>query len=203
MRVKRPFPPQEFEEASQHRFAPSPALSEWVKTAYLAEDGPLFNPDHQHLQRARIGFLWTNVPCKKQMRSVAGTAEIPGGRGSVWSKARVQYQLDQWFRFRLHFLITLDAPYALECDDIHFAALVDHELYHCAQAVDAFGCRRYTKDGDPVFSLRGHDVSEFTGVVRRFGMEGASAGVKEFVEAANQPPQFSAASISRVCGSCR
>lgn len=201
--LERPFPPEEFEEPGRDLFAPSPALCAWVRASYLAEDGPLQNPDHRHLARARIGFLWTSVPCKKQGKSVAGTAEIPGGQGSVWSKARAKFQLFEWFRQDLHFLITLDASYALECDDVHFAALIDHELYHCAQAVDAFGCRRFNKEGDPVFSMRGHDVSEFTGVIRRYGIAGASDGVKEFVEAANQPPLFSSTAISRVCGSCR
>ena len=200
--LERPYPPEEFEEPGRDLFAPSPQLMSWVKTVYLTEDGPLYNSDHRHLARARIGFLWTNVACKKQGKSVAGTAEIPGGQGSVWSKARAAFQLFEWFRQPLHFLITLDATYALECDDVHFAALVDHELYHCAQAVDASGCRRYNKEGEPVFSLRNHDVEEFVGVVRRFGIGAAAAGTAQLVAAAGKDPEIAEIRLSQACGNC-
>lgn len=187
---------------SEAQFEPSPELRLWVQQAFLEEDGPLHNPDHGHLRRARIGFLWTNVPNTKQGKSVAGTAEIPSSQGSVWGKARAKYQLDGWFRDRLHFLITLDASYAFECDDVHFAALIDHELYHCAQARDIFNCPRFTKDGDPVFALRGHDAEEFVGVVRRYGVGAAASGVAELVAAASLTPEIARIKISQACGTC-
>lgn len=202
MKLERPYPPEEFEAPGRDLFAPAPALMEWAKASYLTEGGLLYNSDHRHLARARIGFLWTSVPCKKQMKTVAGTAEIPGGQGSVWGKARAKFQLFEWFRQPLHFLITLDAGYALDCDDVHFAALIDHELYHCAQAVDAFGCRRYNKDGDPVFSMRGHDVEEFVGVVRRFGIGAAAAGAAQLVAAAGTAPEIAEIKIAQACGNC-
>ena len=131
-----PSPPEEMTlEDWIPQFAPSPTLAHWVHQQYLTEGGLLHNPDHSHLQQAKIGFLWTNVPNKRQMHAVAGTAEMPTSQGGVWAKARARYQLMQWFRQELHFLITLDSRYAAEADDMHFAALVDHELYHCAQAV--------------------------------------------------------------------
>lgn len=202
MDIERPFPPEEFEEPGRDLFEPSPEMREWVEASYLTEDGLLYNPDHRHLARARLGFLWTNVPHKKQMKRVAGTAEMPASQGNVWAKARGQYQLDQWFRQPLHFLIILDASYALECDDVHFAALIDHELYHCAQAVDAFGCRRYNKEGEPVFSMRGHDVEEFVGVVRRFGIGAAEDAAAQLVAAAGIAPEIAAIKVSQACGNC-
>ncbi|WP_267902481.1 putative metallopeptidase [Sinorhizobium meliloti] len=40
----------------------------------------------------------------------------------------------------------------------------------------------------PVFTVRGHDVEEFVGVVRRYGAD--AAGVRAIVDAANRPPEI-------------
>lgn len=204
LETRRPRPPEALLDDTRPAFAPSPELRAWVRSAFLEDGGPLFNRDHAHLRRANIGFLWTNVPNKRQMRAVAGTAEIPSSQGNVWAKARARCQLAGWFGAPpLHFLITLDAGYAAGCDDLHFAALLDHELYHCAQARDQYDCPRFNKDGDPIFAIRGHDAEEFVGVVRRYGPGGAASGVSELVDAAAQEPTVARARISQACGTCR
>jgi hypothetical protein len=47
--------------------------------------------------------------------------------------------------------------------------------------------------------MRGHDVEEFTGVVRRYG---ASVEVQEMIDAASQPAEVAKLNIARACGTC-
>ncbi|MQU78407.1 hypothetical protein FB009_109180 [Sinorhizobium medicae] len=111
-------------------------------------------------------------------------------------------QIKQWFGFVPDFIITLDAEYCRHCGDAEFMALVEHELYHAAQDTDAFGAPKFSRStGRPVFTIRGHDVEEFVGVVRRYGAD--AAGVRALVDAANGPPEIAKAQISHACGTCR
>lgn len=73
------------------------------------------------------------------------------------------------------------------------APLVEHELYHITQATDDFGAPKFNKEGQPVLKLRGHDVEEFVGVVRRYG---ASVEVQELVDAANRPAEVAQLNIA-------
>ena len=203
----RPYPPQDL--ASDFRypeaFEPAPDLAHWLRVNFIDDCGPLFNPDHSHLQLASIGVLWTNVPNSRQGMTVAGTASIPKPmQGDKWTKARLLFQLGEWFGDLPDFLITLDAPICAEASDKAFCALVEHELYHCAQAVNEFGMLRFNKDsGRPIFSMRGHDVEEFVGVVRRYGASGVlSPKVREMVLAAQEVPTAPEGAIRFACGTC-
>ncbi|WP_275593268.1 putative metallopeptidase [Rhizobium gallicum] len=86
-----------------------------------------------------------------------------------------------------HFLLTFDAHYASTCSDAEFCALVEHELYHAGQERDAFGAPKFRRDGSPAFGLRGHDVEEFVGVVRRYGAD--AAGIRAIVDAPTGHPR--------------
>jgi hypothetical protein len=79
-------------------------------------------------------------------------------------------------------------------------ALVEHELYHAGHARDEYGLPKFRRDGSPAFRLRGHDVEEFVGVVRRYGAE--AAGVSALVDAAAGRPEVAAAHIAEACGNC-
>lgn len=183
-------------------FTPAPDVAAWIRDTFLDEGAPLENPDHAHLRDARLGVVWTNVDNLKQMRTVVGTAEIPNPKGGAWMKARQLLQLAQWCGGIVpDFLITLSAPYCAEASDAQFCALVEHELYHCAQAVDSFGSPRFHRDNSPVWAIRGHDVEEFVGVVARYGADSA-AGVRALVAAANRGPQLPAESVAGACGTC-
>jgi hypothetical protein len=105
----------------------------------------------------------------------------------------------EWFGRVPSFLITLAADYCAQCSDVEFCALVEHELYHLAHELDEFGSPKFTKDGLPKIALRGHDVEEFVGVVRRYG---ASPEVARMVEAAKQSPEAGNINIARACGTC-
>lgn len=199
--MKRPMPPIDMLEPVPEIFAPSQDLREWVTATFIAEAGELANPDHAHLADAEIGFLWTNVDNARAMRVVAGQAELmPPMAMGKWQRARAMQQVTEWFGDLPDFLITIHAPIAATMDDASFCALVEHELYHCAQAVDRYGMPKFRDDGSPIFQIRGHDVEEFVGVVARYGAE--AAGVSAMVEAAARRPSVGVASIAGACGTC-
>lgn len=202
----RPFPPEITLEpyVGIDYFIPAPEIDLWIRRTFLDDDSELFNEDHIHLKEAHIGFLWTNVPHSSKMRGVAGTAEFPFFRGNAWQKHRQIMQMQEWFGETPDFVITLDAAYCNDASDESFCALVEHELYHCAQKKDP-------ETGEPLFNvltekpafgMREHDVTEFVGVVDRYGI-GVVANGREFLEAANSEPKIAAADIARLCGNCR
>lgn len=202
-RLARPQPPAHLlDPMAPDRFEPADDLILWVRRTFIEEGGPLTNPDHWHLRDAIIGVLWTNAENSRAGKSVVGQAELmPPMVMGKWQKARAEQQVAGWFGVVPDFLLTFSAPYAAQCDDATFCALVEHELYHCGQATDAFGAPRFSKStGRPVFAMRGHDVEQFVGVVRRYGVE--ATGVSELVEAAKQPPQISRAALDFACGTC-
>jgi hypothetical protein len=184
------------------RFEPAPGLLEWLTSTFIADDGALANPDHAHLISARIGALWTNAPNSRHGRKIVGQCEFrpPGGSLGKWQRARAKAQLYGWFGGDLDFLLTFNAEYAATSSDSEFCALVEHELYHAGQARDEFGAPRFYKDsGLPVFELRGHDVEEFVGIVKRYGAD--AAHVAAFVAAA-QTSDVQAERVAAACGTC-
>lgn len=203
--MTRPRPPAELlDQMAPAMFLPSPELLEWVTSTFLDEGGALFNEDHAHLLGARLGFLWTNVPNARHGRKLIGQAEFrpPGGTMGKWQRARAQAQLYGWFGGELDFLITIDADYAAQADDTAFCALVEHELYHCGQQQDEFGMPKFSdSSGMPVFTMRGHDLEEFLGVVKRYGAY--SDQLQAFVAAASDHPSIDTSFIAQACGTCR
>lgn len=199
--MERPLPPAEFVEdfAPHIRLMPADDLSGWISDHILDADGSLHNPDHQHLVEADIGFMWASSAFTKKGRTVLGQAEEVMMRAGGWQKARMEQQLYDWFGRKPDFIITLAADFCLECSDVEFCALVEHELYHIAQKVDEFGTPEFTRDGQPKLCMRGHDVEEFVGVVRRYG---ASADVQMIIDAASQPAEVAKLDIARACGTC-
>ena len=201
----RPYPPENLATLSEiemaDRFVPAFELRDWIADTFLSEQSELFNADHAHLREAALGVLWTNCDNSRNMRSVIGQAELmPPAAMGKWQKARAAQQVEEWFGDMPDFLLTFSAPAAHGMDDASFCALVEHELYHCAQALDLFGMPKFRKDGSPVFAIKGHDVEEFVGVVARYGAK--AAGVEQMVEAARRSPLIAEASIAGVCGTC-
>lgn len=198
--MSRPLPPESLMEIEE-RFEPAEDLRQWIVATFIDPDGDLANPDHQHLMDAEIGVLWTNVDNSRNMRGVIGQAELmPPMAMGKWQKARATQQIEEWFGGVPDFLLTFYAPAASVMDDASFCALVEHELYHCAQKRDQHGMPKFTQDGRPSFAIRGHDVEEFVGVVARYGA--AASGVAELVEAANRRPSVALADIAGACGTC-
>ena len=198
----RPLPPVSLLEDTGRSFAPANDLAAWASSIFIAEEGVLSNPEHAHLRFAEIGMLWAAIPNSRAGRRIIGQAELgdPAGAMGKWAKARARQQVEEWFGTIPDFLITIDAHYAVECGDAEFCALIEHELMHCAQDRDIYGAPKFRKDGLPVFTIRGHDVEEFIGVVRRYGAH--AAGIDALIEAANQRPEVAPARIAHACGTC-
>lgn len=201
--LERPQPPTSLFDIEGPSFVSAPDLWAWAKATFIGPDASLQNEDHAHLQEANIGFLWTDVPNARHMNAIAGQAEIPRAQGRRWLKRRHDQQLEEWFGEVPDFLITIDASYARQADDASFCALIEHELYHCGQDRNAFGAPRFNSMGLPVYAIRGHDVEEFVGIVRRYGVGAAAGQTLALVEAAQGKPQIARAKITVACGSCR
>lgn len=196
----RPCPPADLVNEVIGRFVPDENLGDWIRSTFIDPTGPLHNPDHAHLIHAEIGVLWTNINNARNMRAVIGQAELmPPMAMGKWQRARAEQQVEEWFGRMPDFLITLHACAAEIMDDATFCALVEHELYHCAQKMDPFGAPAFGSDGRPRFAIRGHDVEEFVGVVARYG---ATADVARLVRVANAGPTVAMANVSRSCGTC-
>lgn len=213
--LKRPMPPDALYDdsitdddsldATAGLFAPDPNLTAWIRATFIGGEGhglgPLTNHEHKHLQQANIECLWTNIEFKKQGRLLLGTAEMPQARKD-WGAQRASYQLRQWFGREPLFLLTFYAPACVAMPDASFCALVEHELYHCAQKLDEYGAPAFDQDGMPRYAIRPHDVQEFVGVVARYGMGAVDSSVFAMVEAANAGPEIALASIAGCCGTC-
>jgi hypothetical protein len=195
----RPNPPSNLHEGTFGRIVPAPDVWDWIHGEILVETGSLHNEDHAHLIGANICVMWASAAFSKKGRTVVGQAEQVAFRAGGWQKVRMEQQMLDWFGEVPTFIITLAADYCSQCSDIDFCALVEHELYHIAQALDETGAPKFTKEGMPKLEMRGHDVEEFVGVVRRYG---ASAQVQELVDAANAPAEVGKLNIARACGTC-
>ena len=163
----RPLPPAEFTDPLHDRYLPAPEVLKWARATILTEGGALYNEDHAHLEYADVQFLWAPHGFAKQGRTVLGQCEEVTFRCGPWQKGRQQQQMVDWFGAVPDFLITLDASYCLTCSDAEFCALVEHELFHIGQERDEFDSPAFTKDGLPKLAIRGYDVEEFVGIVRR------------------------------------
>ncbi|WP_223630203.1 putative metallopeptidase [Pseudomonas atacamensis] len=202
--MDRPYPPASLLELSELssfgiRLVPAPELRDWLQAEILADTGSIHNEDHAHLIDADIRVMWASAAFTKKGRTVVGQAEQVAFRAGGWQKARMEQQMLDWFGDVPAYIITLAADYCAQCSDADFCALVEHELYHIAQATDQYGAPKFTPEGLPKLEMRGHDVEEFVGVVRRYG---ASAQVQELVDAANNPAEVGKLNISRACGTC-
>ncbi|KVT68909.1 putative metallopeptidase [Burkholderia ubonensis] len=184
------------------RIVPADGVAEWVNETLLRDGAPLHNPDHEHLVDADVAYLWAAVENVRQMRRVVGQCEEVAIRAGGWQRARQEQQLCEWFGRVPGFLITLDAHYARECSDLEWCALIEHELYHVGQRVDEFGAPAFTKGGLPKLGIRGHDVEEFVGIVRRYGVGGGAGDTAKLVDAARRAPEVGHADIARACGTC-
>lgn len=191
--------------------APALDVEAWVQAEILAENRPLSNYDHAHLGEfeARVAFLWSTEVETRAGRRTLGTCQTAAPTGRAWPQAQRRAQLIGWFGAVPDFLIVLDAlhaSHALRTGRVaDLLAVVDHELYHCGVKLDDFGAIRFSPDGEPTWTVRPHDVEEFAGVVRRYGVAASAAGpLAQAIEYVRENgPDIAPASLDGVCGSCK
>nr|WP_314877311.1 putative metallopeptidase [uncultured Pseudomonas sp.] len=197
--MSRPMPPADLLESLWLTLQPAPDVWEWIQAEILANTGSIHNEEHAHLIDANVGVLWASSAFAKKGRTVLGQAEQLMIRAGGWQKARQEQQMRDWFGEEPDFLITLAADYCAQCTEAEFCALVEHELYHIGHKLDKYGAPAFGDDGMPKLEMRGHDVEEFVGVVRRYG---PSHDVQQLIDAASRPPEVAKINISRACGTC-
>jgi len=199
--LARPMPPAEMTDRYNY-FMPAIGVDEWVQDNFLTEGEALYNPEHDHLLHADIAYLWASNSFSKRSRTVIGQCEEVLFRCGGWQKGRQERQMEDWFGRMPSYLITLDASFCRECSDAEFCALIEHELYHIGQMRDIFGAPCFTRTGSPKLEMRAHDVEEFVGVVRRYGVGAKDGQLAKLVAAANQKPEVAKVDIARACGTC-
>lgn len=175
----------------------------WARETFVLPGAALYNPDHGHLIGADVGVLWVADTLSRKQRTVLADARLGRLSGDAWAQAERHNQYAAWFGSVPDFIVRLYAPFWAECSDADACALVEHELYHCAQARDAFGAYRFREDGRPVYAMRGHDVEEFVGVTQRYGPGAIDGSVSRLVEAvADVSGRIAMATIAHACGTC-
>ncbi len=196
--MRRPQPPE-----NELLLQPAPEIFQFIHKTFLNPDSSLYNSEHEHLESfdwPHIACLWANEGVTKQGRYLLGETEKLMINVGGWRKQRQELQMYEWFGDIPKYIITLNSQYCRGCSDSDFCALVEHELYHIGQAKDEFGEPKFNRDtGQPVLTMRGHDVEEFIGVARRYG---ASEEVKQLVKVVNDGPELSRADIAHGCGTC-
>lgn len=123
---------------------------------------PLIADHHQHLVDARIGYLYRRKAKTGGGKVTLATASLVPERWQVFAPFDFCIEV-AWLQWQ-------------QLDVAQRQALVDHELYHCDLEVD--------DDGQGTWTLRKHDVEEFSEVITRHGLW--KSDVRDFVETARQ-----------------
>jgi len=174
----------------------------FVSGTLLESSHKLHNRDHDHLAMADVGFIWAGALFEKKGRVVLGQARLGEPSGSdVWAKERQRSWLESVLGRVPDFIVTLYGPWWRTAREIERLALLEHELAHCAQAVDQWGAPRFTREGRPKWWIRPHDFEEFSMVIRRYGL-GAVAGGDSLKRAIEAGPEISEAVVNGLCGTC-
>lgn len=183
-------------------FAPSPDMAAWLRSTFIDRDGPLANDDHMYLRHASVGVLWTNEEHIRKCTRTLGRASLGEPKGSdAWKRLRREVQIKGWFGGIPDFIITLDARWFMQANNIQRCALIEHELTHCSPQQDPFGGVKFSRStGKPRWQIRKHDSESFAGVVRRYGAW--NEGLRQVQAAMEEGPTIGQARIDGLCGTC-
>ena len=196
--MTRPLPPATLDLTDD--FAVAQDLGQWARQTFIEDDGPLHNPRYEHLADASIGWLWSTYPAANKGMMIAGECRMPAPLQNRWTSAATHYQTVKWFGHVPDYVITIAAA-AADWDEWSFCALIEHELCHTTHLVDQYGMPRFTRDGNPILGIVGHDVEQFVDVVARYGA--VASGVADMVRVANKGPSIGQAQIDAACGTCK
>jgi len=201
--LQRPQPPAELFNVKSPPFMPAPELEAWMRKTFLDEESPLWNPEHSHLKRAKLGVLWSGVPLSVRGARAAAFASFPDGMGSKFDRQLREMQMSAFFGKMPDFLLVFDARIAVESSDRTFCRRANHELTHCGHKKDKFGVPLYNKKPfRPKFYLRPHDREVFDSDIRLFGARAALGDAVDVILRAERMPEFSDDEIAMMCGTC-
>jgi hypothetical protein len=131
-------------------------------------------PEHAHLVDAVIGYVFRDDMLTRQGKVVAAEAILverilqSDKRYSRMVKAFILHVLGA--EVLPDFVMLIDRNIWEGQSAEEKLALVDHELSHMHFATEEDGeTQKFHRDGSPWWSLRGHDVEEFCGVIERNG----------------------------------
>ena len=117
---------------------------------------------HEHLEQAKILYLFTNQERKKCDRVRLASAAKVSGLQKYLSSLHLSGDLDApAVEHGADFVMLFDGNRWENLTPAQRLALVDHELCHAGWVADDDGGR---------FILRGHTVEEFTEVIERHGL---------------------------------
>ena len=132
-------------------------------------------PEFGHIveSEVRIEWLYRTHPEVKAGRQVLGAVHEPNVTGRL--REVFSWMLQDKFGgsdedVPIKFLVIIDYEYWAEADHRAREILIYHEACHIRPALGKDGEQRFDKEtGLPVLCLVGHDVEEFSAVVRRYG----------------------------------
>lgn len=183
------------------KIEPSMEAAAWIKQTFVLEGGRHYNPEHAHLAKADIVVLFVNREEEDGGMPVVGRAEIIKVAGKPWKQAERLDHLCMLHGNLPQARIWLYGPAWSAGDYWQACSTAEHELYHFAQLV---------KEGEPQFDdlerpklvSRAHDLGEFVGVARRYGINRCGGRAIDFVQAALQPPTIAPATFVPTPGVC-
>lgn len=124
--------------------------------------GELIRDVEQHaaLKDVELRYVWRDKASKSKDRLVLAKARKVGGLNAFL--AQTETADTEMAANDPMFVVEVAEDTWLLLDDHQRVALIDHELCHLNVDFDG--------DGEPVLSIRGHDLEEFACIVRRRGL---------------------------------
>ncbi len=142
-------------------------------------------PEHAYLKHHSppVAWLFREGEWLEHGKLVLGKTFMPRVQGGL--RELFDDMLEKFIGFQPVFLFVLNAEWWHPASDRDREALVFHEMLHASIARDQYGALRFNRQtGEPVWTLRAHDVEEFNEVARRYGAW--SPDIAEFLNAARE-----------------
>lgn len=146
-------------------------------TAYRLMD-EIIEAHHEHLKEAKIAIAWRfGWKANADGRITLGQAK----KGSDLDRALHDHD----FVILLNHEVWNQTSFT----EAQMRALLDHELCHCAVAIDTSGDPKLDENGRTCYRIRKHDIEEFRDVVSRHGVwkEDIESFVNAAMEAKKRP----------------
>lgn len=143
-------------------FQPAPELE-----SLSAAIRQVFTETFEHLDDAKIGYLFTSEEILSKGKLKAGYAIVPTAMGQ--NRKILNWALDHVFGWLPDALIVVHDEQWEGLSDDQRIALAFHEMRHLSHKHTKAGEPMYTEEGTPVIEIEDHDVEEFLSVAEIFG----------------------------------